>query len=91
MENLILVACISIIVSAVTIFIGAGVVATGESSIARQALQSMGQQPDSAGEISKTLIISMSLVESSAIYCLLVSMIIIFANPFWNFLITKIN
>ncbi len=91
MENLIIIASVSIFTAGITILAGASSVAIGESSVARQALQSMSQQPDSAGEISKTLFISLSLVESSAIYCLLVSMILIFSNPFWNYMVTKIN
>ena len=84
MENLIPIACASIVTAGLTILVGASFVATGEASIARQAMQSMSQQPDSAGEISKNLIVSMSLVESSAIYCLVVALILIFSNPFWS-------
>ena len=91
MDNLIIIASVSIIMAGITILCGASSVAIGESSVARQALQSMSQQPDSAGEISKTLFISLSLVESSAIYCLLVSMILIFSNPFWNYMVAKVN
>lgn len=89
MENLIIISSISIVIAGLTMLIGASVVATGEASVARQAIQAISQQPDSAGELSKTLFISLSLIESSAIYCLLVSMILIFSNPFWNFLVTK--
>jgi F-type H+-transporting ATPase subunit c len=69
---------------------GASITALGESSVARQAMQSIAQQPDESGKISTTLFISLSMIESSAIYCLLVAMILIFSNPFWNFFIKKI-
>jgi F-type H+-transporting ATPase subunit c len=29
------------------------------------------------------------MIESVAIYCLVVSMILIFANPFWNYAISQ--
>ena len=83
------IAMISIIAASSTISIGSIVAGVMEGLVAKQAMQSIAQQPDGAGEISKTLFISMSLVESSAIYCLLVAMILIFSNPFWNFIITK--
>jgi F-type H+-transporting ATPase subunit c len=31
------------------------------------------------------------MIESMAIYCFVVSMILLFANPFWNFIITKVS
>ncbi len=89
MDSLTCIAVVSIIASVVCVSIGATAAGLAEGSVAKQAMQSLAQQPDEAGEISKTLFISMSLVESSAIYCLLVSMILIFSNPFWNFILTK--
>jgi F-type H+-transporting ATPase subunit c len=29
------------------------------------------------------------MIESTAIYCFVISMILIFANPFWDFVIKK--
>jgi F-type H+-transporting ATPase subunit c len=29
------------------------------------------------------------MIESTAIYCFVISMILIFANPFWNHVITQ--
>ncbi len=90
MENLVTIAITSIISSAVVVGIGTPLVGLGEASIARQAMQSIAQQPDEAGKISTNLFISISMVETSAIYCLLVAMILIFSNPFWKFFIAKL-
>ncbi len=90
MESLTNVAMVSIIGSSICIAIGSLAAGFAEGMVAKQAMQSIAQQPDESSEISKTLFISMSLIESSAIYCLLVSMILIFSNPFWDFLLTKI-
>ena len=90
MESLTYIAMTSIISASACIAIGATTAGFAEGSVAKQAMQSIAQQPDEANEISKTLFISMSLVESSAIYCLLVAMILIFSNPFWNFMLTKL-
>lgn len=38
----------------------------------------MARQPDLAGTITRTLFVSLAMIESTAIYCLLVSMLLIF-------------
>ena len=48
------------------------------------ALSSLAQQPDSAPTITRTLFVGLAMIESVAIYCLVIAMIVIFANPFWN-------
>ncbi|MEO7048347.1 MAG: F0F1 ATP synthase subunit C, partial [Ferruginibacter sp.] len=37
----------------------------------------------------RTLFVGLAMIESTAIYCFVVSMILIFANPFWNHVIAK--
>jgi F-type H+-transporting ATPase subunit c len=49
------------------------------------ALQSIAQQPDESGTISRTLYVGLAMIESFAIYCFVVAMILIFANPFWGY------
>jgi F-type H+-transporting ATPase subunit c len=63
--------------------------ALGEAKAIQQALSSIAQQPDEAGAISRTLFIGLAMIESIAIYCLVISIILIFANPFWNHAIAK--
>jgi F0F1-type ATP synthase membrane subunit c/vacuolar-type H+-ATPase subunit K len=43
----------------------------------------IAQQPDEANTITRTLFVAMALIESTAIYALVVSLILLFANPFW--------
>ena len=45
------------------------------------------QQPDEANVITRTLFVGLAMVESTAIYCLVISIILIFSNPFWNYVI----
>jgi len=47
----------------------------------------MAQQPDEADTITRTLFVGLAMVESTAIYCFVVSLIVIFANPFWDYVI----
>ena len=91
MDNLTIVASISIFSAAFSIAMGSFGSSFGEASIAREAVHSITQQPDETANITKVLFMSMAMVESSAIYCLVISMILIFANPFWNALLEKIN
>ena len=39
--------------------------------------------------ITRTLFVGLAMIESIAIYCLVISMILIFANPFWNHVISQ--
>jgi len=78
---------VSIIVSGFTIAIGSVGPALGEGRAAAQAMTAIAQQPDEANTITRTLFISLAMIESTAIYCFVVAMILIFVNPFWNFVI----
>jgi len=89
MESSALVAAASIIVSGLTIAIGSIGPALGEGKALAQALSAIAQQPDEASTITRTLFVGLAMVESTAIYCFVVSMILIFANPFWNHFTSK--
>ncbi|MCD6274317.1 MAG: F0F1 ATP synthase subunit C [Deltaproteobacteria bacterium] len=89
MDNLSLVAITSIITSGLCIGIGAIGPALGEGRALAQALSSIAQQPDETSTITRTLFVGMAMVESTAIYCFVVTMILIFANPFWNYFLSK--
>jgi F-type H+-transporting ATPase subunit c len=84
MDNLGLIGAISIVTAGLTIAIGSIAPALGEARAAAQALASIAQQPDEANTITRTLFVSLAMIESTAIYCFVVALILIFANPFWN-------
>ncbi len=71
--------------------IGLGAIgsAIGEGLAAAAALRSIAQQPDHTATITRTLFVSMAMIESTAIYAFVISMILIFANPFWNHVIAQ--
>lgn len=90
MENLdaaTILAVASVISAGLTIAIGAIGPALGQGRALAQALEAIAQQPDESDAISRTLFVGMALVESTAIYCFVVAMIIIFFNPFWEIII----
>ena len=91
MDTLGLIGAASIITAGITIAIGSIGPALGEGRAVAQALQSLAQQPDEANTITRTLFVGLAMVESTAIYCFVVSMILLFANPFWNYFVEKIG
>ncbi len=74
----------SVVTAGLTMGIGAIGPALGEGRAVAQALTSLAQQPDEASTITRTLFVGLAMIESTAIYCFVVSMILLFANPFWN-------
>jgi F-type H+-transporting ATPase subunit c len=88
MDSLSFVAFASIISAGLTMGIGAIGPALGEGIAVKQAVAAIAQQPDEKGTIMRTLFVSLAMIESIAIYCFVISMILIFANPFWDHIIT---
>ena len=87
MDNMTLIAVASIFTAGITIgmgFLGPGM---GQGRAVASALTALAQQPDAASTITRTLFVGLAMIESMAIYCFVVSMILIFANPFWNHVI----
>ncbi|WP_203142265.1 F0F1 ATP synthase subunit C [Marinobacter mangrovi] len=84
MSDFALIAIISIFTAGLTVSFGALGPALGEGRAAAAAIAAMAQQPDAAPTLSRTLFVSLAMIESTAIYCFVVAMILIFANPFWD-------
>ena len=84
MDSATLIAIASIIIAGLTMAIGSIGPALGEGRAVATALTAIAQQPDASSTITRTLFVGLAMVESVAIYCFVVSMILIFANPFWN-------
>ena len=89
MSDLTLIGMVSIVTSGLTIAIGSVGPALGEARALAEALASMARQPDEANQITRTLFVGLAMVESTAIYCFVVSMILIFANPFWSSVVAQ--
>ena len=82
-----LIGMVSVIIAGFTIAIGSIGPALGEGRALAEALSAIAQQPDEANTITRTLFVGLAMVESTAIYCFVVAMIVIFANPFWTYFI----
>lgn len=84
MDSMTIIGIASIIASGLTIALGSVGPAIGEGIALARALSAIAQQPDESNTITRTLFVGMAMVESTAIYCFVVAIILIFANPFWN-------
>ena len=89
MNSVTIIGITSIVAAALCMAIGSIAPALGEARAIVQALSSIAQQPDEAGTISRTLFIGLAMIESIAIYCFVIAVILIFANPFWNYISSK--
>jgi F-type H+-transporting ATPase subunit a len=72
-----------------TMAIGSIGPALGQGRAVAQALSAIAQQPDEANSISRTLFIGLAMVESTGIYCFVIAIILLFANPFWNAMLAR--
>lgn len=88
MSDIAIIGAASVLAAGLAIGIGAIGPALGEGRAVAQALRSIAQQPDEAKTITRTLFVGLAMVESTAIYALVVALLAIFANPFWDF-VTK--
>lgn len=51
------------------------------------ALESLARQPEAEKALSRTLFIGLAMIESLAIYCLVVVLIVLFRNPLLEYLL----
>ncbi len=87
MDSISLVAMASIIGAGLAMGIGSIGPGLGMGSAIAQALAAIAQQPDERNSLTRTLFVGLAMIESIAIYCFVISMILIFANPFWGHII----
>ena len=84
MDSMTTIAVASIVMAGLTTGFGTMGPALAEGKAVAMAFISLVQQPDASATITRTLFVGLAMIESTAIYCFVVSMILIFANPFWN-------
>ena len=89
MDNMTMIAVVSIAIAGITTGFGTMGPALAEGRSVSTALTALAQQPDASATITRTLFVGLAMIESTAIYCFVISMILIFANPFWNHVIAQ--
>lgn len=80
MENLVQV--ISVVSAAFAVGVGAIGPSLAEGRAVAAALDAIARQPEAAGTISRTLFVGLAMIETMAIYCLVIALLLLFANPF---------
>lgn len=76
-----LISLASIVTAGLTMAVGSIAPALGQAKGLVAALDAIARQPESAPTLTRTLFVGMAMVESTAIYCLVVALILLFANP----------
>ena len=72
----------AMITAGLTMAIGAFGAALGESRIGAAGMDALARQPDEAGSITRSQFVALAMVESTAIFCLVIALVLLFANPF---------
>ncbi len=81
MDSQTLITVVTIVTTAVAVTIGTIIPGLVEGRAVNKALEGMTRQPEAADRLRATLFISMAVLETGAIYVLLICLILLFANP----------
>lgn len=71
----------SILAAAFAVSFGALGPALAEGRAVAAALDAIARQPEAANTISRTLFVGLAMIETTAIYCLVIALLLLFANP----------
>ena len=75
------IAVASVVTAGFTIAVGSIGPALGEGRALSQALDALARQPDAHDRIMRLVFVGLAMVESTAIYCLVIALVLLFANP----------
>ena len=75
------IALVSILAAALAVSFGAIGPALAEGRAVAAAMDAIARQPEAAGTLSRTLFVGLAMIETMAIYCLVIALILLFANP----------
>ncbi len=73
---------LSVIGAAVAVSFGAIGPAFSEGRAIAAAMDAIARQPEAAGTLSRTLFVGLAMIETMAIYCLVIALLLLYANPF---------
>ena len=85
MDAITLIGAMSVLSAGLCIALGGIGPALGEGNVAANAMRALAQQPDESNNITRTMFVAMAMVESTAIYAFVVTALILYVNPFWNY------
>ncbi len=73
---------VSIIGAVIAVCFGAIGPALAEGRAIQAAMEAIARQPEAGPTISRSLFVGLAMIEAMAIYCLVVALVLLFANPF---------
>lgn len=86
MEPTTLVITVSIAAAGLAIALGGYGPARAEGEAVAKAMEAIARQPESSGQIMRTLFVGLAFIEAIAIYALVIAMVILFANPLLEYI-----
>lgn len=89
MDSYTIIGAVSVLGACLCMGIGSIGSALGEGQAAAAALTAMAQQPDEAGRIRSTMFVTLAMLETTALYALLIAFLTLYANPFWNYAVNQ--
>ncbi len=87
MSDIHLFSLVSTVVAGIAIALGTFFPALAMGRAIAKALDALARQPEAEKAISRTLFIGLAMIESLAIYCLVIVLIILFRNPLLEYLL----
>jgi F-type H+-transporting ATPase subunit c len=87
MSDIALIVLGSSIAAVIGIALGVMIPALAMGKAITSALEALARQPESERSIMRTLFIGLAMIESLAIYCLVIILIVLFKNPLLEYLI----
>ena len=87
MNDITIVVSASTVAAALAIALGVFFPALAMGRAISQALDALSRQPEAEKSISRTLFIGLAMIESLAIYVLVVVLIVLFRNPLLEYLV----
>jgi len=77
----------STVIAALGIALGTMLPALAMGKAISRALEALARQPEAEKSITRTLFIGLAMIESLAIYCLVIMLIILFRNPLLAYIV----
>jgi F-type H+-transporting ATPase subunit c len=71
---------LQVVMAVLSIVLGCTTAAFAQGKVITATMESMARQPELSGELRFTMIIGLAMIESLAIYCLLVSLVLLFVR-----------
>lgn len=72
----------SVLGAAIAIGLGAIGPGIGEGRAVAAAMDAIARQPEAAGTLVRYLFVGLAMIETMAIYCLVIALLLLYANPF---------